>query len=109
MPGSILARRDRVCLNNGFDLRLLSALEEAFRRTEAMEVHLLSRGLYYYPSDHRRFRFHTAIAACRYLGGLGYYIPRLRTGRDTILDIENIDCITEGIVRFLPLYFTDEK
>lgn len=38
MPGSILARRDRVCLGNGFDLRLLSALEVLQARREAEEL-----------------------------------------------------------------------
>lgn len=38
MPASILARRDRVCLENGFDLRLLSALEVLQARREAEEL-----------------------------------------------------------------------
>lgn len=87
-----------------WDSKLLAALEEGFQDTEAVQVHLLTRGLHYYPSDHRRFKFHVAAAACHHLGGLGYYIPRLRTKRDTVLRVENIDCIAAGIARFLPLY-----
>ena len=87
-----------------WDEKLLSALEEGFQNTEAIQAHLLTKGLNYYPSDHRKFKFHVATAACRYVGGLGYYIPHLRTKKDTILKTENIDCIAESIARFLPLY-----
>ena len=87
-----------------WDEKLLSALEEGFQNTEAIQAHLLTKGLNYYPSDHRKFKFHVATTACRYVGGLGYYIPHLRTKKDTILKTENIDCIAESIARFLPLY-----
>ena len=38
MEGSILARKDRVSLDNGMDLRLLSALEVLQARREAAEL-----------------------------------------------------------------------
>ena len=38
MAASILARRDRICLDNGMDLRLLSALEVLQARREAAEL-----------------------------------------------------------------------
>ncbi len=38
MDGSILARRDRISLDNGMDLRLLSALEVLQARREAAEL-----------------------------------------------------------------------
>ena len=38
MEGSILARRDRISLDNGMDLRLLSALEVLQARREAAEL-----------------------------------------------------------------------
>lgn len=91
-----------------WDARLLAALEEGFRGAEGMRLCLLTKGLNYYPSDHRKFKFHVAAAACHRLDGLGYYIPHLRTKRDTVLQVENIDCIAEGIARFLPLYLEDE-
>lgn len=90
-----------------WDEKLLSALEEGFRGIEGMQVHLLTKGLNYYPSDHRKFKFHVAAAACRRLSGLGYYIPHLRTKRDITLHVENVDCIAEGITRFLPLYLKE--
>ena len=44
------------------------------------------------------------VCACRYLAGLGYYIPHLRTKKDTVLEERNIACIARGIERFLELY-----
>ena len=58
----------------------------------------------YYPSDNRRFKFHVAVCACRFLAGLGYYIPRLHTKRDTVLSEENAAYVARSVARFVPLY-----
>lgn len=87
-----------------WDSRLLEALEEAFPQGGTMEPHLRTKGLHYYPSDNRKFKFHVVVCACRHLAGLGYYIPHLRTRRDTALDEDNIAYVAEGLARFLPLY-----
>lgn len=87
-----------------WDGELLEALEEAFPAEEGRSPRLLTRGLQYYPSDNRRFKFHVTVCACRYLAGLGYYIPHLRTKRDTALDEGNIGYIARGVERFLRLY-----
>ena len=87
-----------------WDADLLAALEEAFQGAGEVKTRLITRGLVYYPSDHRKFRFHVAFAACRRLPGVGYYISRLRTRRDTVLAAENIEVLAEGVERFLPRY-----
>ena len=87
-----------------WDADLLAALEEAFRGAGEVKTRLIAQGLVYYPSDHRKFKFHVAFAACRRLPGVGYYISRLRTGRDTVLSAENIEVLAEGVERFLPRY-----
>lgn len=91
-----------------WDGPLLEALEASFPEGEEMRPHVLSKGLQYYPSDNRKFKFHVTVCACRYLAGLGYYIPHLRTKRDTVLKEENIAYLSQGIARFLPLYL-DKK
>lgn len=63
----------------------------------------------YYPSDHRKFKFHVGVCACRHLAGLGYYIPHLRSRRDTVLEEKNVAYLTEGILRFLPLYLDKQE
>lgn len=91
-----------------WDGRLTEALEQSFPAEGPVHRRLLVKGLQYYPSDHRRFKFNVAVCACRYLAGLGYYIPHLRTGRDTVLRENNIAYIAQGMARFLPLYL-DKK
>lgn len=87
-----------------WDGALLDALGSAFRPGEETRPVLCSKGLYYYPSDNRRFKFHAAVCACRHLAGLGYYIPHLRTKKDTTLRLENVAYTARSLARFLPLY-----
>lgn len=91
-----------------WDEELLTALGKAFPDGEHVHPKVLTQGLIYYPSDHKKFKFHVAVCACRHLAGLGYYIPRLRTKRDTVLSLDNINCIAEGMTCFIPQYL-DEK
>lgn len=87
-----------------WDAALTEALERSFPEEGPVRRRLLVKGLQYYPSDHRRFKYSVAVCTCRYLAGLGYYIPHLRTRRDTVLREENIVCIAQAMARFLPLY-----
>lgn len=88
-----------------WDGPLLDALAEAFPEGEESKPVLCTKGLHYYPSDNRRFKFHVAVCACRYLSGLGYYIPHLRTGKDIALRAENVVYTARSLARFVPLYF----
>ncbi len=87
-----------------WDAALLEALRAAFPEADGMHPCLRDKGLHYYPSDNRKFRFHVAVCACRYLAGLGYYIPHLRTKKDTVLEERNIAYIARCMARFVPLY-----
>ena len=91
-----------------WDGPLLEALEASFPEGEEMRPHVLSKGLQYYPSDNRKFKFHVTVCACRYLAGLGYYIPHLRTKKDTVLEERNIAYIARCMARFVPLYLDAE-
>ncbi len=92
-----------------WDGALTEALDAAFPEGEELRPKLLVKGLQYYPSDGRKFKFRVDICACRYLAGLGYYIPRLRTKRDTVLEEGNIAYVVRGLVRFLTAYLGDKK
>ena len=91
-----------------WDAALIEALEAAFPEGEELRPHVLTKGLQYYPSDGRKFKFHVDLCACRYLAGLGYYIPHLRTKKDTILKEENAAYIARSLARFLPKYLDGE-
>ncbi len=90
-----------------WDGALLEDLEQSFPDTEQVHPHLLAKGLHYYPSDHRRFKRNVAVCACRRLEGLGYYIPRLGTRRDTVLEVSNVSYIAQCLAGFLPRYLED--
>lgn len=92
-----------------WDAGLIEALEAAFPEGEEMRPHVLTRGLQYYPSDGRKFKFHVDLCACRYLAGLGYCIPHLRTKKDTVLEEGNAAYIARSLARFLPRYLDGEK
>lgn len=109
------------CVGDGEDLLLIpskysrwdggltEALESAFRPGEEMRPRVLTKGLQYYPSDGRKFKFRVDVCACRYLAGLGYYIPHLRTKKDTTLEEGNAAYIARSIARFLPRYLDGEE
>ena len=92
-----------------WDEAMLSALEAAFPEGEEMRPRVLTKGLQYYPSDGRKFKFHVDLCACRYLAGLGYYIPHLRTKKDTVLEEGNAAYIARSLARFLPMYLNGEE
>ena len=91
-----------------WDAGLLETLEEAFPEGEEMRPHVLAKGLQYYPSDNKKFKFHVAVCACRYLAGVGYYIPHLRTKKDTVLRVENAAYIARSLKRFLGRYLEED-
>jgi len=87
-----------------WDADLLACLTEAFPEGGTPRPHILTKGLQYYPSDNKKFKFNVTLCACRYLAGLGYYIPHLRTKKDTVLREVNAAYIAESVARFLPVY-----
>jgi len=92
-----------------WDADLLACLAEAFPEGMTPKPHILTKGLQYYPSDNKKFKFHVTLCACRYLAGLGFYIPHLRTKKDTVLREENTAYIADCLARFLPLYLDGKK
>ncbi len=92
-----------------WDAALIEALEAAFPEGEELRPQGLTKGLQYYPSDGRKFKFHVDLCACRYLAGLGYYIPHLRTKKDTVLEEGNAAYIARSLARFLPEYLNEKK
>jgi len=92
-----------------WDAELLEALGQGFPEGEEMKPHVLAKGLQYYPSDGKKFKFHVSICACRYLAGLGYYIPHLRTKKDTVLSEDNVAYTARSLSRFAAAYLYEKK
>ena len=52
-------------------------------------------------SDHKSFDKSVGIAACLYKNGVGFYTPRIHTGRDTVASPENIERLTDALREFV--------
>lgn len=113
---------DLNCVGNGEELLLmpskysrwddglLSALDDAFVTEEekAAVPRVVSKGLVYYPTDGRKFKFHLAVAACK-KSAVGSYVPNVNSKKDTVLNCETVGAVVDGLERFLPLYLGEKE
>ncbi len=54
-----------------------------------------------YPSDQANFKLGVGVAALKHKKGVGYYMNKIHTKRDTVFDQRNIDYLTEASVRLV--------
>ena len=71
--------------------------------TSTEEKHVLMENLkkVYYPSDQAGFPVAIAVAALKHKKGIGYYMDRIHTRRDTIFDERNIRYLAERTASFI--------
>lgn len=82
------------------DAAALERLEDAFRGQGAKTVEVV-RGFGFYPSDQAQFKKGVGVCALKKKPVLGYYMDRIHTGRDTVLEEDNITLLRDGLLRFL--------
>ena len=83
--------------------------EEALRKVEEIysadagekEVRMVKKGFRFYPSDQMKFTRGIGVAALHYKKSVGYYLGRIHTKRDTVLDRSNIDLLREANLRYI--------
>lgn len=78
----------------------LEQLERAFPSRGDKQVEVV-RGFGFYPSDNKSFRRGVGICALKKNRVVGYYMDRIHTGRDTVLEEENILLLRDGALRLL--------
>lgn len=99
------------CVSDG-DYFLLGITKKANRKyhiplvrtyTSTEEKHVMMENLkkVYYPSDQAGFPVAIAVAALKHKKGIGYYMDRIHTKRDTHFDERNIAYLTERTVQFI--------
>ncbi len=99
------------CVGDGSSIQLfpskkLKADAETLERLESSVVGKngrtveIVRGFGFYPSDNRRFKRGVGICALRQNRVFGYYMSRIHTGRDTVLEPENVLLLRDGILRY---------
>lgn len=64
-------------------------------------IQLKKKGFYTYPSDQRNFPLGIGIAAFRKKRGIGYFVDKIHTGRDTVLDITNVNLLRAAIITLI--------
>lgn len=108
MKGKLLLNFD--CVSDGDELMLVlnkgakpfeAQLRAAFLPTEGKQVHFFDSARALYPSDQVNFRCGVGVAAFKRKKGVGLYMNRIHTPRDTVLDERNIACLAQGVRRFL--------
>ena len=82
------------------DSELWKLLREAFTAGGEKSVTVM-QGVY--PSDQRAFARGVGVCALKKNRILGYYMDRIHTNRDTVLDERNIALLRDGVLRFVSL------
>ena len=77
------------------------AIARAFTPTESKQVLLENLKKIYYPSDQAGFPVAIAVAALKYKKPFGYYMDRIHTKRDTVLDEQNIAYLAERTIQLI--------
>ena len=78
-----------------------ATLAESFVSTPEHKVHLESAATTMYPSDQASFPTNVGIAAFKHKKGIGLYIDRIHTKKDTVLRESNITYLVESTKTFL--------
>ncbi len=88
-----------VAMNNEAKKRLDPIVRDAFVPENGKAVYVSSNA--FYPSDQMMFPVSIAVAALKRKKGIGLYLDRIHTKRDTVFDESNIVYICEKIASLL--------
>ena len=98
------------CVSDGDELMLVmdkkakayeARLRAAFQPVEGKRVHFFDSSSTLYPSDQANFPCGVGVAALKRKKGVGFYMNRIHTKKDTVLDERNIDCLARGVRRYI--------
>lgn len=90
------------------DGEAMALLEAAFP-SEGKKVVEVVRGLGLYPSDQARFRRGVGVAALKKAPLIGYYMDRIHTRRDTVLEEDNVQLLCRGVLRLAGMIREQKK
>lgn len=88
-----------VAMNNEAKKRIDPIVRDAFVPENGKAVYVSSNA--FYPSDQIMFPVSIAVAALKRKKGIGLYLDRIHTKRDTVFDESNIEYICEKIASLL--------
>ena len=79
----------------------ISVIETAFKEAGEKKILLKKAEKVYYPSDQAKFPMSIAVAALKHKKLLGYYMDRIHTKRDTVMDERNIQHLCQSITQLI--------
>lgn len=79
---------------------MIAGLEKAFRSAGDRQVEIV-RGFGFYPSDNASFKLGAGVCALRRSAVFGWYMSRIHTARDTVLEEDNIELLRDGCLRLV--------
>ena len=82
------------------DPAALERIEAAFLPGCGRDVQVV-RGFGFYPSDNANFKKGAGVCALKHRPIVGYYMDRIHTSRDTVLDEVNITLLRDGALRYI--------
>lgn len=82
------------------DGETMGRIEAAFLPTGGKDVQLV-RGFGFYPSDNANFKKGAGVCALKHKPVIGYYMDRIHTSKDTVLDETNITLLKDGALRYI--------
>lgn len=77
------------------DEKTLERIETAFQGNMEKQTEVV-RGFGFYPSDNASFKKGVGVCALKHKKIIGYYMDRIHTNRDTVLEEENIELLRRG-------------
>lgn len=86
----------------------MALLEAAFPSRGSKTVEVV-RGFGLYPSDQARFRRGVGVAALKKAPLIGYYMDRIHTRRDTVLEEDNVQLLCRGVLRLAGMIREQKK
>ena len=78
----------------------MDRMEAAFLPAGDKDVQVV-RGFSLYPSDNANFKRGVGVCALKHKRVVGYYMDRIHTSRDTVLDQGNIALLRDGALRYI--------
>lgn len=82
------------------DKDALERIEAAFLPAGGKDVQVV-RGFSLYPSDNANFKKGAGVCALKHKKVVGYYMDRIHTSKDTVLDEANIALLRDGALRYI--------
>ncbi len=82
------------------DAAALERIEAAFLPGGGKDVQVV-RGFGFYPSDNANFKRGAGVCALKHKKVIGYYMDRIHTNKDTVLDETNIALLRDGALRYV--------